>query len=198
MSLNIYENLPETYLKQTLNYEGGYVNDPSDSGGETCRGITIGALNRAKSQGLVSSTLQIKDLMTDLASVRKIYEVNYYKAGKCNFMAHPLAFAHFDACVNHGLGGRSKSGIAIGAGMLLQKTIVSFGELVNIDGSVGPLTLKALDIATKKIDIYKLAEKYNDFREEYFNNIAKANPKNKKFLKGWLNRLNSVRAFCKK
>ena len=42
----------------------------------------------------------IESLTTDLESVRKIYEVNYYRRGKANLLPHTLAFAHFDVCVN--------------------------------------------------------------------------------------------------
>ena len=88
-----YEDLPEEYLTLILKYEGGYVNDPLDKGGETNRGITIGALNAAKKQGIVPPDITIKDLTYDLESVRKIYDINYYKKSKANLMSHPLAFA---------------------------------------------------------------------------------------------------------
>ena len=196
MDLIYNKDLTEAYLKETLNYEGGYSNDPDDLGKETCRGITIGALNRAKSQGLVPKTLVVKDLMTDLVSVRKIYDINYYKAGKCNELPHPLAFAHFDACVNHGLGGRNKAGHAVGAGAFLQKTLIYSGYNVKLDGSVGPITLGVLKECLKTANVEDMVTQYNNFREEYFNNIVKNNPVQKKFLKGWLKRLNNVRLFC--
>jgi type VI secretion system secreted protein VgrG len=178
---------PESYLKEVLRWEGGYVNDPDDRGGETNRGITIGALSKAKSQGLVPQTVTIKSLTTDLDSVKKIYEVNYYKAGKCDKMPHPLAYAHFDACVHHGLAG---------AGKLLQKMIVSFGQKIAVDGAVGPKTLSALETLTSTKPVASLCAEYNMKREERYRAIVRGKPSQAKFLKGWLNRLNSVRAFC--
>jgi lysozyme family protein len=185
----ICSELPESYFKEVLRWEGGYVNDPDDRGGETNRGITIGALNKAKSQGLVPQTVTIKSLTTDLESVRKIYNANYYKAGKCDKMPHPLAYAHFDACVNHGLGG---------AGRLLQKAIVEFGQKIEVDGAVGPKTLAALEILVSGKPTTALCAEYNIKREEYYRAIVRNKPTQSKFLKGWLNRLNSVRAFCAK
>lgn len=191
-----FAELPEKYLKPVLNYEGGYVNDPDDPGGETARGITIGALNKAKEIGLVSSSLKVKDLLTDLDSVRKIYNVNYYKKGKCDQIPHPLAFAHFDMCVNSGPGGKSKSGRPIGAGANLQKVLIALGASIAFDGSVGPNTLAALDKILANYSPTALCKLYNDEREKYFNAIVTARPLSKKFLKGWLRRLNSVRALC--
>lgn len=184
-----YPELPEAYLREVLRWEGGYVNHPDDPGGETNRGITSGALNKAKSQGLVAQTVTIRSLTTDLESVRKIYNVNYYKAGKCDKMPHPLAYAHFDACVLNGLGG---------AGKLLQKALNTLGQSVTADGAVGPKTLAALDALTSRRTPKDIAAEYNRQRGEYFRAIVRNRPASVVFLKGWINRLNSVSAFCAK
>jgi lysozyme family protein len=184
-----YPELPEAYLREVLRWEGGYANHPNDPGGETNRGITIGALNKAKSQGLVAQTVTIKSLTTDLESVRRIYGVNYYKAGKCDKMPHPLAYAYFDACVLNGLGG---------AGRLLQKTLNTFGQNVTVDGAVGPKTLAALDALTIRKTAKEIAAEYNRLRGEYFHTIVRNRPASAVFLRGWLNRLKSVSEFCAK
>ena len=184
-----YPELPEAYLREVLKWEGGYANHPNDPGGETNRGITIGALNKAKSQGLVAQSVTIKSLTTDLESVRRIYGVNYYKKGKCDKMPHPLAFAHFDACVLNGLGG---------AGKLLQKTLNALGQSVAVDGAVGPKTLAALDVLAGRKTVKDIAAEYNRLRRELFHAIVQNREKSKTFLKGWLNRLNAVVAFCSK
>jgi type VI secretion system secreted protein VgrG len=184
-----YPELPESYLREVLRWEGGYVNHPNDPGGETNRGITIGALSKAKSQGLVAQSVTIRSLTTDLESVRRIYSVNYYKKGKCDEMVHPLAYAHFDACVLNGPGG---------AGRLLQKTLNRFGASVTIDGDVGPKTLAALYALIAHKAVKDIAVEYNRQRGEYFHSIVRNRPASSVFLKGWLNRLNSVIAFCAK
>lgn len=191
-----YKELPESYLNQVLRWEGGYVNDIDDLGKETCRGVTIGALNAAKKQGLVAQSVTIKSLLNDIESVRKIYNVNYYLKGHCDQLPHPLAFAHVDCCINSGIGGKNKSGKAIGAGAILQKALVSMGANVVVDGSVGPKTLAALDDILTKKSAAEVAKVYNDIRQQYYHEIVAARPANQKFLKGWLNRLNDVRKFC--
>ena len=182
-----YEDLPEEYLNLVLKYEGGYVNDPLDKGGETNRGITIGALNAAKKQGIVPPDITIKDLTHDLESVRRIYDINYYKKSKSNLMSHPLAFAHFDASVNHGIGWSSK---------FLQRTLNKFGTNLVDDGIIGPKTLAALNDIISNVYIYKIIDTYCNIRKSFYDSIVVNNPSQKKFYNGWMNRLASVRKYC--
>lgn len=180
-----YNILPNFYLDEVLKYEGGYVNDPLDKGGETNMGITAKALETAKKQGLIPNSVTVKTLTKEHARI--IYEHNYYLAGKCNIMPHPLSFAHFDACVNHGVGG---------AGKLLQKMLNGFGYGLTVDGIIGTKTIKALEDAINSVPILDLVVKYCSERQDYYYNIVKNNPSQQKFLKGWLNRLDNVRKFC--
>lgn len=206
-----YAELPKEYLDQILNYEGGYTEDKNDVGNQikdasgkiigysaTCRGITQSALDTAKKQGIVGQGVTIKSLLTDLESVRKIYSKNYYLKAKCDRLPHPLAFAHFDMAVNSGVGGRSSRGVALGAGANLQKTIAALGQKITIDGSVGPMTLAALDKVLETVSAKDVAAKYNDLREAYYHSIVRSRPANQKYLNGWLRRLNNVRKVCSK
>lgn len=196
-NLIYYEDLPQSYFKLILNYEGLYVNHPNDKGGETNRGITIGTLNKAKALGIVASNVSIKSLTEDLDSVYKIYNIMFYKKSYSNKLPHPLAFAYFDACINHGIGGRTKSGSAVGAGMLMQSILIEqFGKNISLDGIVGPNTLKAINEVLKLHNPHQIATLYNNRRELYFRRIVENNPAQKVFLNGWLRRVNRVREFC--
>jgi lysozyme family protein len=183
----LVSELPSSYLKQVLNYEGGYVNNPNDRGGETNRGITIGTLNAAKRQGLVPASVTIRSLTEDLESVRKIYNQNYYQKSKANLMPHPLAFTHFDASVHSGVGGAVK---------LLQRTLNKLGQKLSVDGGFGPLTASALESALEKNGVIAITNEYNARREVLYRSIVSRNPSQKEFLKGWLNRLEAVKKFC--
>ncbi len=182
-----YEDLPEEYLNLVLKYEGGYVNDPLDKGGETNRGITIGALNAAKKQGIVPFDITIKDLTHDLESVRRIYDINYYKKSKSNLMSHPLAFAHFDASVNHGVGNAAR---------FIQRTLNTFGNSLAVDGAIGPLTIAALEKTLAVVELDVIVKVYCDIRKSFYDAIVANNPSQQKFYRGWMNRLNNVRKFC--
>lgn len=79
-------------LDFTLAWEGGYVNDPADPGGETRFGISKRAYPDEDIKGLT------------LARASELYEHDYWKVGGCHLLPWPLNACHFDACVNHGPG----------------------------------------------------------------------------------------------
>ena len=189
-----YNDLPLSYLKTTLNFEGGLTKNPKDSGNwyngklyGTNRGITMGALVKAQKEGLVGRDVTIESLTTDLESVRKIYEVNYYRRSKANLLPHTLAFAHFDACVNSGIGGGAR---------FLQSTINKLlpynHKKLTVDGGIGPATLNALAIVLANNEITEIAKIYNNYRENLIVTSTKINPV---FKKGLLNRVNAVRKY---
>jgi len=80
----------------TLGWEGGYVNDPNDPGGETKFGISKRA----------NPSVDIKALTVDGA--KKIYKAKYWDAAGCKEMDWPLNCVMFDMAVNLGVS-RAKS-----------------------------------------------------------------------------------------
>ena len=105
-------------------------------------------------------------------------------------MPWPLCALHFDAAVNHGLGGAAK---------LLQRTLSkSRGVPLSIDGAIGPKTKRVLYAAIMDMEVnaeYRRAfcTTYLDYREQLFRTIVANNPSQKVFLRGWLNRLEKNR-----
>jgi lysozyme family protein len=185
----VYPKLPEEYLHKILNYEGGMSEKLEKiEGFKTNRGITEGALAKAKQDNIIPNSVTIESLTTDLESVRKIYEINYYLKSKSNKLPHPLAFANFDIAVNGGIGRSTR---------LLQSTINFFGDKkIVIDGGIGPITLNALTVVLKKVDIKTFVKKYNDYREAFYRNLAAKNPKRYgKVIKAWLSRLEQTRKY---
>jgi lysozyme family protein len=75
----------------TVGFEGGYVDDPNDPGGETKYGISKAA----------HPTLDIKDLTE--AQAKQIYYTDYWMPCRCDVMALSLAIVVFDAAVNNGV-----------------------------------------------------------------------------------------------
>lgn len=78
-------------LKFTLKWEGGYVFDPDDPGGETKWGISKKAY----------PNLDIKNLSAEQAA--DIYAKDYWEAAGCGNMGWPLSAATFDSAVNCGV-----------------------------------------------------------------------------------------------
>lgn len=93
-------------VKLVLNSEGGYVNDPHDKGGPTKYGIAVN-YNRGI---LVAMGIEDVRLLT-YEQAKQIYYVKYYKASGADMLAQKsirLAYLHFDASVNNGIGAASK------------------------------------------------------------------------------------------
>ena len=107
--------------------EGGYTDDPSDHGGATNKGIT----QREYAEWLRLNHLpkrKVADILN--VDVREIYWSEYWLAGRCDRMPWPLCLAHFDACVNVGVGQAAK---------FLQRALGC-----KDDGAIGPRMLAAL------------------------------------------------------
>lgn len=171
-------------LSFVLSNEGGYVDDPHDRGGETNMGITARTMRRAYNDGLVKHT-DVKTLTRSEAAV--IYERYYWQPSHACDMGVPLCTLHFDAAVNHGLGGAAK---------LLQKTINNYAAKagldikVDVDGVVGVKTLAALKVCIAyRGNLSLICEIYCNERADYFRAIVRSRPDQDRYLNGWLRRV---------
>lgn len=179
----------ERSLDFVFNSEGGLSDHPADKGGLTNLGITQSTLDRARLEinGLPSS---VRNLTR--AQAGEIYCVLYWEASKADMMPYPLCTLHFDAAVNHGVGGAAK---------LLQRTVNNYAAKagidvqVDVDGAVGPKTLSALcQCLDLKGNVSLICEIYCNEREKLYRAIVKNDPTQDDFLQGWLNRLERNRA----
>lgn len=175
-------------LSFTFGSEGGLSNHPADRGGLTNMGITAGTLNRAYIQKVVGHN-NVRRLTR--AEAAKIYEEFYWKPSCANEMPWPLCALHFDAAVNHGLGGAAK---------LLQRTLSKVQRVpLEIDGSIGPKTKRVLYSAVMDMDVnapyrHAFCLTYLDFREQLFKAIIRIHPSQEVFRGGWMRRLKANRA----
>lgn len=111
----------ERALTIILREEGGYVNDPTDPGGETNFGIS-------KRQ---YPDVDIKNLTHE--QVAAIYKRDYWDKVKGDELPWPLCLFVFDAAVNQGCDAKAN----YAAQKLLQKALD-----VAQDGILGPATMK--------------------------------------------------------
>jgi lysozyme family protein len=70
---------------------------------------------------------------------------------------------------------------------LLQTVMNDMGCKIPVDGAIGPATMAALS-ALDHVEVYR---RYKAGRIAYYNNLVQRQPSLGKFLKGWLNRVNS-------
>lgn len=160
-----------------LKWEGGFSNHKNDLGGATNKGVTLRTL---KSIGLdkdMDGDVDINDLklLTNKDVTYKVLKPFYWDRVKAdNINCQKVANALVDYIWTSG-----------------NKGIIAIQRILNVsaDGIVGNKTIKAIN----DYDCCKLFKELNHERELYFYHICNRRPKNKVFLKGWLNRLNDLR-----
>jgi lysozyme family protein len=151
------------YLKVILKHEGGYINHPSDPGGETKYGISKRAY----------PTINIKELTVEDASA--IYYNDYWLKLKIeNIKNEELKLHIFDMAVNAGI----KTAIK-----LLQGIVGTTQDGVLGSRSEAKMALYQGDIV----------ESYKKARIDYYNKLIKNKPQLQVFIKGWINRVNSTK-----
>lgn len=164
---------PELFLKavnHVLKIEGGYVDDPSDAGGETNYGIS-------KRQ---YPHINIRALTVDGAIA--LYYRDYWQAYGCGELPPVIGCFLFDSVVNH----RPKTAIKF-----LQNAY-----RVSVDGIFGPETLGAIkrfsnnpDYVDNKLTL-SLA-----YRADFYHDLAVENPSQERFIMGWMRRLFVLQQF---
>lgn len=174
-----------------LKHEGGLTNDPADRGGITNYGISLRFAQSTKNKALLDVD---KDGDIDADDIRKLTKEQAIKIYKMYFWDKPfkldeepsdkVALILFDAAVNHGNGG---------AVSLTQKALNSMGYKLDVDGLIGPKTLGAL----RSADPDKFVDAFLSVREKYYYAIVAKNSSQKVFLKGWLNRIASLKSAVK-
>lgn len=162
----------ESALIFTLKWEGGYSNNPNDSGGSTMRGIT----QRTYSAYLKRTNQPDADVRTiSHRQLRQIYLEEYWTPCLCSMMPNGAAIALFDTSVNLGVGRSVK---------MIQGVVGA-----NVDGKIGPKTIDAIKSDTQAVT------KLLDARVAYYNSIVHISPKNAVFIGGWKNRVSALRQY---
>lgn len=168
------ENLAPIIAK----WEGGYVNDPTDRGGATNMGVTIGTWKQVGYDKDGDGDIDIVDIKLlnkdDFKFVlRKYWDKWKADAIKNQSIANILVDWYW---------GSGKWGIVIPQRLLG----------VTSDGIVGNQTIQALNKAIDA-DAEGLFKEIFSARVKFLNDIVANNPSQKKFIKGWMNRLNDFK-----
>lgn len=153
-----------------LKWEGGYVNDKDDRGGCTNKGITIGTYRTYYGKDKTCADLK---KITD-EQWGHIFKSGYWDKAKCDqIQSQAVAELVCQMCWGSG------------PVTAIKKIQTALG--LKNDGIVGPLTLAALNG-----DENEVWKKLYDMRKAWLANIAQIG-NNKKFFKGWMNRLDDLR-----
>lgn len=168
-------------INNIIDIEGGYVDDPSDSGGETNFGIT---LKVARANGYHGP-------MVDMPRKEafRIYSLRYWDSVRADEMPDDVAEEVVDTAVNMGVSR---------AGKFLQRALNALnnrGTLypdLSVDGNVGPATIDALTKFCQLRDTSVLLAALNCLQGSFYIELAERREKDEKFVYGWLKNRVSV------
>ena len=160
-----------------IRWEGGFVDDPDDSGGATNMGVTITTWKKVGYDITGDGIIDVTDLklLTKDDVINKVLKPHYWDRWRA------------DEIKNQSIANILVDWVwASGAhGVKIPQKLLG----VIVDGIVGPRTLTALN---EYQDQKELFDKIKAARVEFIEEICRQRSKNNKFKKGWLNRLNAI------
>ncbi|GAB4261626.1 MAG: holin-associated N-acetylmuramidase [Pararhodobacter sp.] len=163
--------------------EGGYVDDPDDPGGATNFGVTIHTMRRL---GLDLTG----DGQIDRADVRRltreqaveIFIDHYFQRPGIGSLPEVLQASVFDMYVNAGSN----------AVRILQRLLIDMGYDLDVDGVIGPQTIRAAHAAARAAPEH-IADAYGIARRDYYYAIADRRPASRRYARrrdggkgGWI------------
>jgi len=165
----------DRFFPLLLKFEGGYVDDPEDPGGETNKGITMAIFRHSSHEllGIDPTSDNLKGLTDAQAGI--VYRALYWdKIRADSIELQDLADIVCDFFVNSGTN----------ATILLQRILTGMGPHLAEDGTIGPAVIQALT-DVPHLEVYR---RYKQGRIQFYESLGQKYPK---FLNGWLNRVNA-------
>ena len=157
----------ERAIEEVLQWEGGYVCDPDDPGGETNFGICKRSYPEVDIRGLTRAAA--------IALYRKdFWDPRYEK------LPPLLATKILDMTVNLG----RAAGIRLVQSAINDVRREIGGVMVTVDGQFGPQTLMALTLMNPLLALRAMRAR----QAQHYAELALARPEQAKFLGGWMRR----------
>lgn len=152
-------------IDKTLDFEGGYSNDPDDAGGETKYGISKRSYPSINIAALTRS------------EAIEIYRRDYWNTLPPDGLPTLIAQKVFDLSVNMG---------KHRAILILQSAVnhITAENPLTVDGRLGPNTLNAVNRQQATV----LLKAIKTEAANYYQSLASHHPAMNKFLRGWLRR----------
>ena len=171
--------------------EGGYADDPADPGGATNHGVTLATLARLGRDETGDGQVDRADVKAlTAADAATIFIEQYYRKPGLAALPDGLQPSVFDMYVNAGSN----------AVKVLQRLLTQMGFPCVEDGVVGPVTIRAAQLAWDAAPGY-IADAYAIARRNYYYALADARPASRKFARrkdggkgGWITRAESFMA----
>lgn len=162
-------------VEKVLEHEGGYVNNPADTGGATNFGIT-----KRVYESFIGRPVSLTEMkVMPKGNAVAIYKANYWDKVKGDFIkSYSKAFILFDQAVNRGPSSAIKQAQRISGALP--------------DGVIGPKTIEAINKMNEKsfIDNFVIES------EKFYRSLVARKPSQAVFLNGWLNRVKSLEEYA--
>lgn len=159
-------------LRKCLRWEGGYTDKLNDGYDCTNSGVTINTYQRV--YGTDKDCEDLKRMTKE--QMRHIYKTFYWdKLWGSRIADQSIANLMYDWSVGSGV---------MSAIRYMQRALGFKGD--DVDGIMGKRTLEALNGYEDKRELFGM---YWSMRESFFKRICERDPRKKRFLKGWMNRL---------
>ena len=176
----------KTFVPFILRWEGGVANDKADSGGLTNKGITFTTYQALSKPVLKKEPTKTNFLNMSASDAELIIRHFWNKATNNNGInSQKIAEA-----VTSWFWGSGRTGLMNFQRLLNNK----FKAELTVDGVIGNKTISRVN----NINADRLFVEMIKARKQFFISLAEKRPKDKKFLNGWLNRLNDFYARHKK
>ena len=157
-----------------MKWEGNYGNDPDDLGGETRKGITYKTW-----KSVFGDTHDRFMKMSDEDWNKVFHDLFWSKIQGDSINSQRIANIMADWVWTSGVKNPCKH---------LQAILFKNGADIAVDGEVGPKTIAALNSMNED----RLWDAIVKDRFNYLDSICTARPTNKKFLRGWQNRISDL------
>ena len=153
-----------------LRWEGGYINDQADLGKQTNKGVTLSTYRSVFGKNkTVSDLKKITDEQWEF--IFKKFYWDKWKADDIKDQNVANILVDWLWCSGS-------------YGIMIPQRVLG----VSVDGIVGSKTIAAINAR----DGRELFDTIKQERKDYIDRICQTRPQNKKFKKGWLNRINSL------
>lgn len=159
-----------------LSWEGGYNKVKGDNGGATNKGVTLATWRKYGYDKNEDKVINERDVMliTEFDAIYVVLKPVYWDKWKADdIRSQAIANLVVDWYWNSGV-----------YGIKLPQKVLG----VTMDGIVGPKTIAAINGYGNQQELFR---KLWQERKAYFERLAQ-NPTQRKFLAGWLNRLNGI------
>lgn len=175
----------------TAKWEGGLSDHPADRGGITAYGASIEFVKDIAATPSGREFLSSIDVQTPITrdvirslrpgQVATMFRHKFWDALKLDELPFRQAAMLYDAAVNHG------PTQAVKLSQRGYNHCIAHDVKLSVDGLLGPLTRKALQIDTDKV-----VQAIIQARRDFYQSIVASKPDQRVFLKGWLNRANAL------